>query len=57
MLLLGNEASARGALEAGLAFATCYPGTSSSEIPEQFFKNQQGDGSILRILHQGKGSP
>lgn len=38
MLLLGNEAIARGAMEAGLAFATCYPGTPSSEIPEQFFK-------------------
>ncbi|MBN1103788.1 MAG: indolepyruvate ferredoxin oxidoreductase subunit alpha [Deltaproteobacteria bacterium] len=37
MLLLGNEAVARGALEAGVAFATCYPGTPSSEIPEQFF--------------------
>jgi len=38
MLLLGNEAIARGALEAGLSFATCYPGTPSSEIPEQFFR-------------------
>jgi indolepyruvate ferredoxin oxidoreductase alpha subunit len=37
MLLLGNEAIARGALEAGVAFTTCYPGTPSSEIPEQFF--------------------
>jgi len=37
MLLLGNEAIARGALEAGVALATCYPGTPSSEIPEQFF--------------------
>ena len=36
LLLLGNEAIARGALEAGVAFATCYPGTPSSEIPEQF---------------------
>ncbi len=36
MLLLGNEAIARGALEAGVSFATCYPGTPSSEIPEQF---------------------
>jgi len=36
MLLLGNEAIARGALEAGVAFATCYPGTPSSEIPENF---------------------
>ncbi|MFC1862466.1 indolepyruvate ferredoxin oxidoreductase subunit alpha [Thermodesulfobacteriota bacterium] len=38
MLLLGNEAIARGALEAGLAFATCYPGTPSTEIPLQFFE-------------------
>jgi indolepyruvate ferredoxin oxidoreductase alpha subunit len=41
MLLLGNEAIARGALEAGVAFATCYPGTPSSEIPEQFFQISQ----------------
>jgi indolepyruvate ferredoxin oxidoreductase alpha subunit len=41
MLLLGNEAIARGALEAGVAFATCYPGTPSSEIPEQFFEISQ----------------
>ncbi len=38
MLLLGNEAIARGALEAGVSFTTCYPGTPSSEIPEQFFR-------------------
>ena len=37
MLLLGNEAIARGAVEAGIAFATCYPGTPSSEIPDNFF--------------------
>jgi TPP-dependent indolepyruvate ferredoxin oxidoreductase alpha subunit len=37
MFLLGNEAIARGALEAGMSFATCYPGTPSSEIPAQFF--------------------
>lgn len=38
MLLLGNEAIARGALEAGVAFATAYPGTPSSEIALQFFQ-------------------
>lgn len=32
MLLLGNEAIARGALEAGVAVATTYPGTPASEI-------------------------
>ncbi len=41
LLLLGNEAIARGALEAGLAFATCYPGTPSSEIPLQFYRISQ----------------
>lgn len=41
MLLLGNEAIARGALEAGVAFVTCYPGTPSSEIPLQFFHISQ----------------
>ncbi|MFO7989391.1 MAG: hypothetical protein R6U16_07865 [Desulfotignum sp.] len=38
MLLLGNEAIARGALEAGVAFAAAYPGTPSSEIALQFFQ-------------------
>jgi indolepyruvate ferredoxin oxidoreductase, alpha subunit len=33
-LLMGNEAIARGALEAGLAVAAGYPGTPSSEIIE-----------------------
>ncbi len=31
-LLMGNEAIARGALEAGLGFASAYPGNPSSEI-------------------------
>jgi len=34
VLLLGNEAIARGALEAGVAFASSYPGNPSSEILE-----------------------
>jgi indolepyruvate ferredoxin oxidoreductase alpha subunit len=38
LLLLGNEAIVRGALEAGLAFATTYPGTPSSEIGDNFFR-------------------
>ena len=44
MLLLGNEAIARGALESGLAFAAAYPGTPSSEIAAQFFQiSRQSD--------------
>jgi indolepyruvate ferredoxin oxidoreductase alpha subunit len=38
MLLLGNEAIARGAVEAGVAFATTYPGTPSSEISLNLFQ-------------------
>lgn len=37
-LLLGNEAVIRGALEAGLSFATTYPGTPASEIGDTFAK-------------------
>jgi len=41
ILMLGNEAIARGALEAGVAFVTAYPGTPSSEIALQFFQISQ----------------
>ena len=44
MLLLGNEAIVRGAIEAGIAIATCYPGTPSSEIPDTFFSLYQEGG-------------
>ncbi len=37
-MLLGNEAIARGAVEAGLAFATTYPGTPSSELSLNLFQ-------------------
>jgi indolepyruvate ferredoxin oxidoreductase, alpha subunit len=38
LLLLGNEAIARGAIEAGVAFTSTYPGTPSSEISLSFFQ-------------------
>jgi len=38
LLLLGNEAIVRGALEAGISCVTCYPGTPSSEAPDTFFR-------------------
>lgn len=37
LLLLGNEAIVRGALEAGAAVAAAYPGTPSSEIANNLF--------------------
>ncbi|SKA70959.1 indolepyruvate ferredoxin oxidoreductase alpha subunit [Paucidesulfovibrio gracilis DSM 16080] len=38
LLLLGNEAIVRGAVEAGINFVSCYPGTPSSEVPDTFFR-------------------
>ena len=38
LLLLGNEAVARGAIEAGVRVATAYPGTPSSEIMESLLE-------------------
>jgi indolepyruvate ferredoxin oxidoreductase alpha subunit len=37
-LMQGNEAIARGALEAGVAVVASYPGTPASEIPENLAK-------------------
>jgi indolepyruvate ferredoxin oxidoreductase, alpha subunit len=41
MFLLGNEAIARGAIEAGVAFTSTYPGTPSSELSLNFFQMSQ----------------
>lgn len=38
LLLMGNEAIARGALEAGVSVAAAYPGTPSTEIVENLSK-------------------
>ena len=38
VLLMGNEAIARGALEAGIQVAAAYPGTPSSEVVENLSK-------------------
>lgn len=44
LFLLGNEAAVRGALESGVAVATTYPGTPSSEI-----------GNVLSVLAKDAG--
>lgn len=41
LLLMGNEALARGALEAGISVAAGYPGTPSSEIIETLAKTAE----------------
>ena len=38
IILLGNEAIVRGALEAGCQFISTYPGTPASEIGNTFFQ-------------------
>ncbi len=47
MLLLGNEAIVRGALEAGAAVAAAYPGTPSSEIGNNLFFISQEENSPI----------
>lgn len=44
LLLIGNEAIVRGALEAGVSFASTYPGTPASEIGDTFHKIAKKDG-------------
>ena len=39
LFLLGNEAIARGAIEAGVQVVAAYPGTPSSEITETLVSN------------------
>jgi len=38
VILLGNEAVVRGALESGVTFVSTYPGTPASEIGDTFFQ-------------------
>ncbi len=40
VILLGNEAIVRGALEAGVQFVSTYPGTPASEIGDTFYRLQ-----------------
>ena len=41
-ILLGNEAIARGAYEAGVKVSAAYPGTPSTEIRESIAKYDEG---------------
>ena len=44
MFMLGNEAIARGAIEAGVQVIAAYPGTPSSEISETLVNNSKNTG-------------
>ena len=47
VIMLGNEAIARGAYEAGVKVSAAYPGTPSTEISENLVKYKQ---FILRVV-------
>ena len=50
LLLLGDEAIAQGALDAGLSGVYAYPGTPSTEITEYIQNSKQAiDGNVHRI--------
>lgn len=54
VLLLGNEGLVRGALEAGLAFASCYPGTPSSEVGNTLFALKEKAGHYMEFATNEK---
>jgi len=49
VLLLGNEAMARGLLESGCSFAASYPGTPASEISSSFIRMAQAENSQAQL--------
>ena len=49
IILLGNEAIVRGALEAGVQFISTYPGTPASEIGNTFFKLKTKNSKLKNI--------
>ncbi len=51
-LLMGNEAIARGALEAGVSVAAGYPGTPSSEIIESLAKVSGPKQTVRGVVRQ-----
>ena len=54
LMLLGDEALAQGALDAGISGFYGYPGTPSTEIIEYVQRSKQAEaGKIHRILRHG----
>ena len=54
LLLLGNEALARGAIEAGVAYVSSYPGTPSSEAVNTLFAVQKEAGLFAEFATNEK---
>jgi len=51
IILLGNEAIVRGALESGVQFVSTYPGTPASEIGNTFFKITRAHKSLCASVY------
>ena len=52
VILLGNEAIVRGALEAGVQFVSTYPGTPASEIGNSFYQIQNSKDEIKGLYFE-----
>jgi len=52
IILLGNEAIVRGALEVGVSFVSTYPGTPASDIGDTFFKIQNSQSKIKNLYFE-----
>lgn len=52
VILLGNEAVIRGALEAGVQFVATYPGTPASEIGNLFYQIQNSESKIPSLYFE-----
>ncbi|MCK4520671.1 indolepyruvate ferredoxin oxidoreductase subunit alpha [Candidatus Parcubacteria bacterium] len=52
VILLGNEAIVRGALEAGVQFVSTYPGTPASEIGNSFYQIQNSKDKIKSLYFE-----
>ncbi|MBN1785776.1 MAG: indolepyruvate ferredoxin oxidoreductase subunit alpha [Candidatus Methanofastidiosa archaeon] len=56
LLLMGNEAIGRGAIEAGVNVVAAYPGTPSSEIPEYISRHAKENGIFMEYSTNEKVS-
>ncbi|MDP2864113.1 MAG: thiamine pyrophosphate-dependent enzyme [bacterium] len=52
IILLGNEAIVRGALESGVQFVSTYPGTPASEIGDTFSRIQNSEFKIQNLYFE-----
>ena len=52
VMLLGNEAIARGAIESGVEFVSTYPGTPASEIGDTFYRIQNSRFKIYNLYFE-----